>query len=70
MFGWFLTVLGVLYFGYGLAVAFSGDGGTDALDGILFGGLLLVVGCVILQQRRRDTQRRNVSNEPENPSQK
>jgi len=46
--GWSAIVIGVLF----LALGFAGNG-TEAIDGILIGGLALLAGCVILNRRGR-----------------
>jgi membrane protein DedA with SNARE-associated domain len=43
---------GTLWLGLGFASAWKGQG-TDGVDGILFGGLAFVAGCVILRRRAR-----------------
>jgi hypothetical protein len=43
---------GVVWLGLGFAAAWKGRG-PDGVDGLLFGGLALVAGCVILWRRAR-----------------
>jgi hypothetical protein len=44
------VVGGILWFGLGLATVWKGQG-PDGVDGLVFGGLAVVSGCVILQRR-------------------
>jgi hypothetical protein len=50
--GWTAVVGGLVYLGLGLASLWKGQG-LDGFDGLLFGGLALAAGCVILLRRRR-----------------
>lgn len=45
--------VGVVMLGTGFAYLVTGRR-TDAMDGLLFGGLALVAGCVILHRLRRN----------------
>jgi hypothetical protein len=48
--GSFAVMIGILYFGWGLFNALRGEM-LDGVDGLVFGGLALVAGCVILLRR-------------------
>jgi hypothetical protein len=50
--GGIAVVGGVLCFALGLAYAWKGQG-PDGVDGLLFGGLAFVAGCVILRRQAR-----------------
>jgi hypothetical protein len=53
--GWFCALAGCAYFGVGLAALWTGRR-FEATDGLLFGGLALVAGCVVLHRRARRAQ--------------
>jgi len=48
--GSFAVMIGILYFGWGLFNALHGEM-LDGIDGLVFGGLALLAGCVILVRR-------------------
>ena len=50
--GWIAVVGGILYLGMGIAYTWKGRG-TDGIDGLIFGGLAFVAGCLILHRRNR-----------------
>jgi hypothetical protein len=54
------VVVGILYLGLGFASAYKGQS-QDGVEGLLFGGLALVAGCVILHRRGKA---RNKQTEP------
>jgi hypothetical protein len=51
--GSFAVMIGILYFGWGLFNALRGEM-LDGIDGLVFGGLALLAGCVILIRRGRE----------------
>jgi hypothetical protein len=59
--GWIAVLGGVLWLGFGFAYVWKGQG-PDAVDGLLFGGLAFVAGCVILYRRAQTA--RSKQNEP------
>src|SRR5215475_13735450 len=52
------VVVGILYMGWGFAYLFQGQK-VDGVDGLVFGGLALVAGCVILLRRGRAKSKQN-----------
>jgi len=61
--GWFAVFGGIVFLGLGLAGVFRGDK-VDGIDGLLFGGLAFIAGCVILLRRRNA---KNKQSECEHP---
>lgn len=64
--GSFALMIGILYFGWGLFNALRGEM-LDGIDGLVFGGLALVAGCVILIRRSRDKNNEPGQSEPSAP---
>ena len=54
--GWVAVMGGILWFGLGLANVWQGQL-PDGIEGLLFGGLACVAGCVILYRRKRMNKR-------------
>lgn len=52
--GWISVSVGVVYLGLGLANVWRGQE-PEGIDGLLFGGIAFIAGCVILHRRRRAT---------------
>jgi hypothetical protein len=50
--GWIAVLGGILWLGLGLAYVWKGQA-PDGVDGLVFGGLAFVAGCVILYRRAR-----------------
>jgi hypothetical protein len=50
------VVVGILYLVLGFGAVLKGQS-PDGVDGLLFGGLALVAGCVILYRRGRATSK-------------
>ena len=59
--GWIAVAGGILWLGLGFASVWKGQG-PDGVDGLVFGGLAFVAGCVILHGRAR--MARSKQNEP------
>jgi hypothetical protein len=65
--GWVAVAGGILWLGLGFAAVWKGQG-PDGVDGLLFGGLAFVAGCVILYRRKqmaRSEQNESGQAEPE-----
>jgi hypothetical protein len=60
------VVGGALWLGLGLASAWKGQG-PDGVDGLLFGGLAFVAGCVILHRRARMAKSKQNESGPAEP---
>lgn len=50
--GWLAVLVGMISGGLGLIYTWQGQG-PDGIDGLIFGGLALAAGCVILYRRKR-----------------
>jgi hypothetical protein len=50
--GWIAVLGGSVWLALGIASIWKGQG-TDGVDGLVFGGLAFVAGCVILYRRSR-----------------
>ena len=53
--GWMAVLGGVVWVGFGFACVWQGQV-PDGVDGLVFGGLAFVAGCVILYRRARMAQ--------------
>jgi hypothetical protein len=63
--GWIAVLGGGLWSGFGFLYVWKGQS-SDGIEGLLFGGLALVAGCVILYRRaRRARSKQNESGQPE-----
>jgi len=62
--GSFAVMIGILYFGWGLFNALHGEM-LDGIDGLVFGGLALLAGCVILVRRGREVGKQSESSQTE-----
>ncbi len=50
---WIAVVIGIVYLGQALAEAVDGRNGINMVDCLLTGGPALILGCVILDRRRK-----------------
>ena len=62
--GSFAVMIGILYFGWGLFNALRGEM-LDGIDGLIFGGLALLAGSVILIRRGREASKQSESGQSE-----
>jgi hypothetical protein len=50
--GWLAVAVGIVYLGFGFGALWKGQQ-MEAIDGLIFGGLAFLAGCVILYRRGR-----------------
>ena len=61
--GWLCILVGIFYLGYGIALSVRGRS-IDSFDGILIGGLALVIGVVMLRRREKEARQQASPIEP------